>query len=126
MICTINRKIFIPQQLSSSMAEPDFEAGLRSLRNSLRQIKALLAWQQFQETESRHHEPPGFKITDSVEKDIRNEYSFFLATALQIHSILNDTSLTIPEAKRQNIKSQLAKIEQQLYSLNLNQKLCTC
>jgi DNA-binding transcriptional MerR regulator len=108
------------------MAEPDFEAGLRSLRNSLRQIKALLAWQQFQETESRHHEPPGFKITDSVEKDIRNEYSFFLATALQIHSILNDTSLTIPEAKRQNIKSQLAKIEQQLYSLNLNQKLCTC
>jgi hypothetical protein len=108
------------------MAEPDFEAGLRSLRNSLRQIKALLAWQQLQETESRPHEPPEFTITDSVETDLRNEYSFFLATALQIHGILNDTSLTIPEAKRQNIKSQLAKIEQQLYSLNLNHKLCTC
>jgi DNA-binding transcriptional MerR regulator len=108
------------------MAEPDFEAGLRSLRESLRQIKALLDWQQLQETESRPYEPPGFKITDSVETDLRNEYSFFLSTALQIHSILNDTSLTIPEEKRQNIKSQLAKIEQQLYSLNLNQKLCTC
>jgi hypothetical protein len=108
------------------MAEPDFEAGLRSLRNSLRQIKTLLAWHQLQETESRPHEQPGFTITDSVETDLRNEYSFFLATALQIHSILNDTSLTIPETKRQNIKNQLAKVEQQLYSLNLNQKLCTC
>jgi hypothetical protein len=108
------------------MSEANLEAGLRSLRNSLQQIKALLAWQQLQETESRPHEPPGFKITDSVEIDLRNEYSFFLATALQIHSILNDTSLTIPGAKRQNIKSQLAKVEQQLYSLNLNQKLCTC
>ena len=108
------------------MTEPNLDAGLRNLRQSLRQIKALLAWQRLQETESRPHEPPGFTITDSVEKDLRNEYSFFLATALQIHSILNDTSLTIPEAIRQNIKSQLAKIEQQLYSLNLNHKLCSC
>ena len=108
------------------MTEPNLDAGLRNLRQSLRQIKALLDWQQLQEAESRHHEPPGFKITDSVETDLRNEYSFFLSTALQIHGILNDTSLTIPEAKRQNIKSQLAKIEQQLYGLKLNQKLCTC
>jgi hypothetical protein len=108
------------------MAEADFEAGLRSLRNSLQQIQALLAWQHLKEAESRPHEPPGFKITDSVEADLRNEYSFFLATALQIHGILNDNSLTISEAKRQNIKSQLARVEQQLYSLNLNQKLCTC
>jgi hypothetical protein len=108
------------------MAEADFEAGLRSLRRSLQQIKALLAWQQLAETESRPHEPPGFRVADSVETDLRNEYSFFLATALQIHGVLNDTSLTISEAKRQSIRSQLAKIEQQLYSLNLNQKLCTC
>jgi hypothetical protein len=109
------------------MAEPDFEAGLRSLRNSLRQIRALLAWQQLQETESRPHEPPGFNLSDSsVETDLRNEYSFFLATALQIRGVLNDTSFTMPDEKRQSIKSQLARIEQQLYSLNLNQKLCTC
>jgi hypothetical protein len=107
------------------MLEPDFEAGLRSLRKSLQQIKTLLAWENLQEVESRPHESPGFTLSDdSVETDLRNEYSFFLATALQIHSILNDTSLTIPEAKHQNIKSQLAKVEQQLYSLNLNQKLC--
>ena len=109
------------------MAEPDFEAGLRSLRKSLQQIKTLLAWEQLQEVESRPHEPPGFTLSDdSVETDLRNEYSFFLATALQIHGVLNDTSLIMPEEKRQSIRSQLARIEQQLYSLNLNQKLCTC
>jgi hypothetical protein len=107
------------------MAEPDFEAGLRSLRKSLQQIKTLLEWEHLQKVELRPHEPPGFRITDSVETDLRNEYSFFLATALQIHSILNDTSLIMPEEKRQSIRSQLVKIEQQLYSLNLNHKLCT-
>lgn len=108
------------------MAEPDFEAELMSLRNSLRQIKELLAWQQLQEAELRPHEPPGFRITDSVETDLRNEYSFFLATALQIHGVLNGTSFIMPEEKRQSIRSQLARIEQQLYSLKLNQKLCAC
>jgi len=106
------------------MTGPNFEAGLRSLRNSLQQIKELLAWQQLQEAESRPHEPPGFRIADSVETDLRNEYSFFLSTAIQIHGVLNDTSVTIPETKLQSIRSQLARIEQQLYSLNLNQKLC--
>jgi hypothetical protein len=108
------------------MAEADLEAGLRSLRGSLRQIKMLLAWQQLKQAETKPDQPPGFGMPGSVETDLRNEYSFFLATALQIHGVLNDTSLTIPEAKRQSIRSQLARIEQQLYSLNLNQKLCTC
>jgi hypothetical protein len=108
------------------MAEPDLEAGLRSLRKSFQQIKALLAWQQLKQAETNPDQPPGFRTADSVETDLRNEYSFFSATALQIHGVLNDTSLTIPEAKRQSIRSQLARIEQQLYSLNLNQKLCTC
>ena len=58
------------------------------------------------------------RLADSVEADLKNEHSFFLATALQIHSILNDSSLTIPASKRQSIKSQLARIEQQLYSLS--------
>ena len=108
------------------MREPDLQAGLRSLRESLRQIKALLAWQQLKQAETNPDQPPGFRIADSVERDLRNEHSFFLATALQLHGVLNDSSLTIPEAKRQSIRSQLARIEQQLYSLNLNQKLCTC
>jgi len=120
------RKVFILPLHQVSMSEADFQAGLRSLRESLRRIKALLAWQQLAEAESRPHELLGFRIADSVETDLRNEYSFFLATALQLHGILNDTSLTIPEAKRQNIRNQLAKIEQQLYSLNLSQKLFTC
>jgi len=108
------------------MAEADFEAGLRSLRQSLRQIKALLAWQQLKEIESRPHTPPGFRMADSIEADLRNEYSFFLATSLQIRSILNDGSYAIPEEKRQRIKIQLARIEQQLCRLDLNRRLCVC
>jgi len=108
------------------MAEADLEAGLRSLRQSLQQIKALLSWQQLKETETRPDQPPAFRITDSVEADLRNEYSFFLATSMQIRSILNDGSCAIPEEKCQSIKIQLARIEQQLCRLDLNRRLCIC
>ncbi len=125
MTCTIERKAYKLARPYFLMEEPDLEAGLKRLRNSLHQIKALLAWRQMKETETWPHEPPGFRIADPVEADLRNEYSFFLATALQIQSVLNDSSAAIAEAKRQSIKIQMAGIEQQLYSLNLNQKPCT-
>jgi len=108
------------------MAEADLEAGLQSLRQSLRQIKALLAWQDLKHSQGQPDQPPGFRMADSVEADLRNEYSFFLATSMQIRSILNDGSYAIPEEKRQRIKIQLARIEQQLCRLDLNRRLCVC
>lgn len=108
------------------MAEIDLEAGLRSLRKSLQQIKALLAWEQLKQSEARPDQPPGFRISDSIETDLRNEYSFFLSTSMEMHSILNDGLSTVQEADRQSIKRQLSKIEQQAYGLNLNQQFCKC
>ena len=104
------------------MAEADLEAGLKSLRESLRQIRALLAWEQLKQSEAHLDQPPAFQIHDSVETDLRNEYSFFLFTSVQMHTILNDSTIGIPKAKRQRTKEQLVKIEQQLYGLNLPQR----
>jgi len=108
------------------MAEVDLQAGLRSLRDSLRQIKSLLAWKQLKQAEVRPSHPPAFQISDPTKTDLRNEYSFFLSTSLQMHSVLNDSSFAVSEADHQNIKRQLTKIEQQVYSLNLHQQFCTC
>jgi hypothetical protein len=108
------------------MAEVDLQAGLRSLRDSLRQIKSLLAWEHLKQAEVKPSHPTAFQISDPIQADLRNEYSFFLSTSLQMHSILNDSSFAVSEADRQNIKRQLAKIEQQVYSLNLHQRFCTC
>ena len=104
------------------MAEADLEAGLKSLRESLRQIRALLAWEQLKQSEALPDQPPAFQIHDSVETDLRNEYSFFLFTSVQMHTILNDSTIGIHKAKRQRTKEQLVKIEQQLYGLNLPQR----
>lgn len=108
------------------MEDVDLEAGLRSLRNSLQQMKALLAWEQLKESEARPGQPPAFQISDPTEADLRNEYSFFLSTSVQMHSILDDVSVTMHEADRQSIKRQLSKIEQQVYGLNLQQRFCRC
>jgi len=107
------------------MAEADLEAGLRSLRESLRQIKALLAWQELKQSELTPDHTPGFALLqDSVGTDLRNEYSFFLFTAMQMHSVLNDNAAGLSGVRRQQVKQQLTKIESQLYSLNLQKRLC--
>ena len=108
------------------MSEVDLEAGLRSLRKSLQQIKALLAWEQLKQSEARPAQLPAFTLDNSIETDLRDEYSFFLSTFIQMHSILNDGSFAIQETDRQSIKKQLTKIEQQAYGLSLHQRFCKC
>ncbi len=62
------------------MTEMDLQAGLRSLRTSLRQIKSLMAWEQLKQAEAKPGEPPTFQAYDPTETDLKNEYSFFLST----------------------------------------------
>jgi len=104
------------------MAEPDLRAGLRSLRNSLQQMKALLAWRQLKLSESRPGQPPSFTIDDPTETDLRNEYSFFLSTSVQILHLLDGGIENLSDPERQAIKQQLAKVEQEVNRLNLQQR----
>ena len=103
------------------MDEADLKAGLRSLRKSLRQIKALVAWEQLKQAEARPGQPPGFRITDPIETDLKNEYSFFLSVSVQMRGILIDDSSTTQEKEQESIKRQLSKIEQEVSDLNLNE-----
>lgn len=102
------------------MTQADLAAGLRSLRESLRQMKALLAWEQLKKEEARPGQVPAFQFQDSIESDLRREYSFFLATSVEMHSILNDpTALNIPADERQYFKAQLLKLEAQVRNLDM-------
>lgn len=101
------------------MAEADLDVGLKSLRKSLRQIKALLAWEQLKQAEARPNQPPSFTLNEPMEEDLKSEYSFFLFTSVQIHSdITANTSI----ANLRQIKHELAKIERQFHSLGLQQR----
>ena len=104
------------------MVDADLEAGLRSLRKSLEQIKALLAWEQLKQSEARPGHSPMLAFDNSVETDLRNEYSFFLFTSVQMHNILNSGTAGISKVKIQRIKQELEKIERQLYSLDLQHR----
>ena len=100
----------------------DLSAGLRSLRESLRQIKALLAWEELKQSEARPDQPLALILNDPIETDLRNEYSFFLSTSVQMHRFLDDSSGSAPAAERQKVQRQLVKIEQQLQGLNLHRR----
>ena len=121
-----DHKVFILIELLFFMTEVDLQAGLRSLRASLRQIESLMAWEQLKQAEAKPGRPPAFQAYDPTETDLKNEYSSFLSTLVQIHSILNDGSSAIEEAELQSIKRQLTKIEQQANGLNLHQRFCRC
>ena len=99
----------------------DLEAGLRSLRQSLKQIRSLLTWEQLRQSETRPDRQFSFQMYDPTETDLRNEYSFFLSISFQMHKILNDNTINL-EAERDSIKGQLIKIEQQVQDLNLHQR----
>jgi len=108
--------------LHNFMAEVDLEAGLRSLRQSLRQIRSLLAWEQLKQSETKPSRQFSFQIYDPIETDLRNEYSFFLSISVQLHSILNDNSINMDETNRHSIKEKLLKIEEQAHNLNLHHR----
>ena len=118
-ICIYRRKAFIVAQLSFSMKKVDFQAGIDSLRKNLKEIKTLLAWQRLKRSETRVNQPPAFRINDSTETDIKNKYSEFLYTSMQMHNLLN--SKAIAESRREDIRRQIIKLERQLRQLDLPQ-----
>jgi len=108
------------------MEKVDLQTGLRSLRASLQQIESLMAWEQLKQSEARPHQPPAFQISDPTETDLRNEYSFFLSTSMQMHNMLNDSAAVISRAKLRYLKIQLAKVERQVHNLNLHRRFYKC
>jgi hypothetical protein len=106
------------------MEKADLEAGLHSLQKSLGQIKALLAWDELRIAESKPEQPLAFTMADSVETDLQNEYSFFVATSVQVRNLLKDGSSAIPQEQRERLGHQLVKIERQLCRIDLNRRRC--
>jgi hypothetical protein len=104
------------------MTEPDVNTRLRSLRQNLAQMKALLAWEQLKQSEIRPGQPPAFQMYDPTPEQLRDEYSFFVATALDVHSVLNDHSPRISKAARESVRRQLVRIEKEVDGLDLQQR----
>jgi hypothetical protein len=100
----------------------DLQAGVRSLNESLRRMKALLAWGQLKQQETRPGEPPSFQVYDPTATDLRNEYSHFLSTSVQIHGALCERSASIPVPLRETLQKKLAELEQEAHQLNLRRR----
>jgi len=101
------------------MEKPDIAQGLRSLSESLRRLKELLAWFELVQAERRPHQPPSFQINHNLESEIRNEHGYFIKTAMDIQDALD----RMPKRKREPLHRRLMKIEGQMQQLNLPQGL---
>jgi len=93
------------------------------LQETVGQIKGLLAWEQLQLQERRPGLPPGFSLTDSIDEDLRNQYSRFLTLAQQLHERLNSSVQPSLSAARQHLyHRQLLNLEQEIRSLALGER----
>jgi len=101
------------------MEDIDLQAGLKRLSQSLRQMKALLAWGQLKQSEAQPDQPPSFQIYDPTETDLRNEYSLFLSTSIQIRNALREHRASISEPAREMLRKKLAMLEQEAHQLNV-------
>lgn len=102
------------------------EAGLRGLSESVRRVKALLAWQELERSESRPGQPPSFSIDSHVEEDLRNQYSFFVKMALDLDEFLNQEepgTRDEEQRQRQRWKERLSRLEEEVRKLGVGAKL---
>lgn len=99
--------------------EPDLQRELRRLHESLRQIKALVAWEQLKRCEAQSDRIWAFQMYDPAGDELENEYTFFAAGLARMRSVLNDHSFHISEAMREGIRRQLAHFERQAHALDL-------
>lgn len=102
--------------------EPDPQEKLQHLKESLKRIKALLAWEQLKCSETKQGRTILFQMRDSPDEDLRNEYDFFVNSSLALHSILKDQSTILTEAAKDTIWQQLAEVEGQVYWLELHRR----
>lgn len=101
--------------------EPDLQDRLRHLQQSLRRIKALLAWERLKCREDQSNGISAFRTHDSTAADLRSEYSLLL-TGLQMYSLLNYRSSIVAQSIREDMFQRLAEIEWQLYRLQLHRR----
>ena len=102
------------------MEHTDLQVGLRDLSESLRRMRALLAWSQLKQHEARPGQPPSYQIFDPTTTDLRNEYSHFLSTSSQIRGALREPNASIPAPEREALHRRLAELEREAHQLNLH------
>jgi hypothetical protein len=108
------------------MEKVNVEVVLRGLSQSVRQIRALLAWQELERSESKPGQPPSFRIDSHLEEDLRNEYSFFVKMALDLAEFLNQEEPGTgaeEQRQRQRWKERLSRLEEEVRKLGVGAKL---
>ena len=104
------------------MPQAIIQKQLNILHDTLEELKGLLAWEELKQSEARPGEPPGFVLGDTLQDDIKNQYSRFLAIRLRLHGILNNLehdSLSDADTIAVKQKLILIKMEREFQSLNL-------
>ena len=101
------------------MNECNIKAGLLSLRESLKRIQDLSAWQQLKQAEERPGQVPGFAWHDPVAVDLRDEYSFFLKTSLELHTCLQENKGALPLIQRRRLQEKLLALDKQVRAMHL-------
>ncbi len=104
------------------MIELDLQERLQRLQERLRRIRALLAWERLKHQEEQSNGISAFRMHDSTAADLRSEYSVLLTGLLQMYSLLNHRFSIVAQSIREDILQRLARIEWQLYRLQLHRR----
>jgi len=99
------------------MAELDLKNELKSLKQTLHEMKALSAWQKLKYAEARQETVSAIRFDDTTSIDLMDRYLSFLSVSTQMHSILNNSNTKISKAEQSRIKSKLLTMEYQVHYL---------
>ena len=105
------------------MAQSNIQMQLTNLQDTLEELKGLLAWEELKRSEARPGVPPGFTIGDDMEQGIKNQYSRFLMTRLQLRSLLdNSDTSSLSKCKMATLRQRLIQTEKEFHCLSLHER----
>lgn len=107
------------------MEKTDIEAGLRSLRQCLNEMKSLLAWSDLVESERKPGKPPAFEIGRDIEQDLKAQYGMFVKTLLDLEDLLANEKARFSGRQRERWKQRLSRLETECRKLKVAERFIT-
>ena len=87
-----------------------FEAGMRSLRESVKKIESLSAWLDLMKSETSLKNGASYQMHDPTEHDLKCEYGYFLYISMDLKSALRNLSKT----KAETYNSALQRLDRRV------------
>lgn len=93
--------------------------GLEELRESIKRMRSILAWDQLKRSEARMGDFSILTVYDHTRAELRNEYCLFTAKVEIVNTLISEAAINMPGENCSIFKQQLLELQREARNLDL-------